>query len=153
MRTVILGLGNPLLHDDGAGIEAVRLVQEGWTHNDGNLEFKTASVGGIRILDEITGFQRAIIVDALMTGKPAGMVTQMPVEALSGDLHASCIHDLSLQEALSLGRSLGMHLPEEIIIYGIEVADPYTLSEECSPAVQTGARQAAQRIRDFLMED
>ena len=145
MRTVILGLGNPLLHDDGAGFEAAQRLSEMISNCD--VEIRTASVGGLRILDEITGFNRAILVDALLTGRSSpGSVKKMTVAELSGDLHASCVHDLSLTEALNLGKMMGMALPEEITIYGIEVADPYLLQEGCSPEVMVGVEEAVKRI-------
>ncbi len=146
MKTVVLGLGNSLLHDDGAGIEAVKMLEG----KVGSVELRTAAVGGLRILDQLQGFDRAIVVDAIMTGGNSGEVRRFEEGQLAGDLHASCAHDLGFQEALTLGRSMGMELPQEIIIYGIEVADPYQLEERCSPTVQDGAREAARLIREEL---
>jgi len=147
MKTVVLGLGNTLLHDDGAGIEAVKMLEG---RVSGEIELRTASVGGLRILDQLEGFDRAIVVDAIMTGGPPGQIKRFEEEHLAGDLHASCAHDLSFQEALALGRSLGMAVPHEIIVYGIEVADPHRLEEGCSPPVLAGAREAARLIGDEL---
>ncbi|HEX7345113.1 MAG TPA: hydrogenase maturation protease [bacterium] len=146
MKTVVLGLGNPLLHDDGAGIEAVKMLKG----QVGSVELRMAAVGGLRILDQLQGFDHAIIVDAIMTGGTSGEVRRFAEGQLAGDLHASCAHDLSFREALTLGRSMGMELPHEIIVYGIEVADPYQLEERCSPSVQDGAREAARLIREEL---
>lgn len=143
MKTVILGLGNPLLHDDGAGIEVVKRL-EGTAGADCDL--KTASVGGLRILDQITGYDRAIIVDAIITGAKPGTVRRMCLAELSGELHASCIHDLNLKEALDLGHFMGMPLPERITIYGIEVEDPYLLKEGCSEEVLRGVEEAVRLI-------
>jgi len=147
MKTVVLGLGNPILRDDGAGIEVIKLL-EGKLAAD--CELKMASVGGLRILDQICGFERAIIVDALLNGAPAGTVRKMGPDDLAGDLHASCVHDLNFKEALQLGRMMGMPLPQEITIYGIEVADPFQLREGCSPDVLSGAKKAARLIREDL---
>jgi len=135
MKTVVLGLGNPLLHDDGAGIEAVKLLEG---RVSGEIELKTAAVGGLRILDQLNGFDRAIVVDAIMTGGSPGQIKRFEAEQLMGDLHASCAHDLSFQAALALGRSLGMAVPREIIVYGIEVGDPHRLEEGCSAPVLAG---------------
>jgi hydrogenase maturation protease len=143
MKTVVLGLGNPLLHDDGAGIEAINQLA-GVAGVD--CELKTAAVGGLRILDQISGYDRAILVDAVMLGGSVGQVRRFEEADLVGDLHASCVHDLSLQEALLLGRSLEMPLPAQIVIYGIEVRDPYLLQEGCSSEVSEGAREAARLI-------
>ncbi len=148
MRTVILGLGNPLLRDDGVALEVIELLRKKQLGPE--VELKTASMGGLRILDQIAGFQRAIIVDALMTGGSVGEVRKLRLEELQGELHASCIHDLNLAQALQLGQSLGMELPGELSIYGIEVADPYTLSEGCSPAVQAAIEQAVALIHAEL---
>lgn len=152
MRTVILGLGNPILHDDGAGFEAAERLKASCARPD--VEIRTASLGGLRVLDQIAGFDRAIIIDALLTGRTApGTVKKMTVEDLSGDLHASCIHDLSFPEALRLGRIMGMKIPDNIAIYGIEVADPYTLQEGCSQPVLAGVEEAVNQIEKELVED
>jgi hydrogenase maturation protease len=151
MKTVILGLGNPILHDDGAGVAVAERLQGMIAHPD--VEIRTASVGGLRILDQIAGFDRAIIVDALLTGRePAGSVKKMNVAELSGDLHASCIHDLSLAEALNLGQIMGMAIPAEITIYGIEVGDPYTLYEGCSNEVMKGVEEVVRLVREDLTD-
>jgi hydrogenase maturation protease len=154
MRTVILGLGNPILRDDAAGLEVVnqlqaRLNQEALEKC--HLELKTAAMGGLRILDQLTGCDRAIIVDAIMTGGDIGQVHKMKPEELRGELHASCVHDLSFTEALKLGHMMGMPLPADIIIYGIEVADPYTVKEGCSKEVLAGVRAATEMIIKDLM--
>ncbi|RJP76432.1 MAG: hydrogenase maturation protease [Candidatus Zixiibacteriota bacterium] len=151
MKTVILGLGNPILHDDGAGLEAVELLRQAKLKQD--VEVKSAAVGGFRILDHLAGYRRAVIVDAMMTGGRPGDVRRMQVEELCGELHASCVHDLSLSGALDLGRGLGMDLPEKIVIYGIEVADPYLLREGCSPEVRAGVRRAVDMILADLQDE
>ena len=148
MKTVILGLGNPILYDDGAGFEAASRLKNMISRSD--VEVKTASVGGLRILDQITGFERAIIIDALMTGSPAGTVKKMTVEDLSGELHASCVHDLSFGDTLRLGKTIGMAIPERIVIYGIEVSDPFTLHEGCSREVLKGVEEVVMRIKKEL---
>ncbi|MGD8245396.1 MAG: hydrogenase maturation protease, partial [Anaerolineae bacterium] len=70
MRTLVLGMGNTILCDDGIGIYVVRQVAQRFQRE--NVDFSEASVGGLRILDVIGGYKRVIMVDAIQTrdGKP-----------------------------------------------------------------------------------
>ena len=62
---MVLGLGNPILSDDGVGIYVVRAVAAQCQLDD--VTFTEASVGGLRLLDVIAGYERVIVVDAIQT--------------------------------------------------------------------------------------
>ena len=136
MKTLVLGLGNPILTDDGVGIHVVREVSTRSLPN--NVTCAEASVGGLRLLEVIAGYERVIMVDAFQTpdGKP-GDIHRLAASDLRASLHAGSTHDLSFPGALRLGRSMGMALPhdEAIVIIAVEVEDIWTFSEECTPAV------------------
>jgi hydrogenase maturation protease len=136
MNTLVLGLGNPILTDDGVGIYVVREVTAR-CGQDG-VAFAEASVGGLRLLDTIAGYERLIIVDAIQTrdGRP-GDVYRLHPNDLRVSLHSGSTHDLSLPGALALGRGIGMVLPadKDIVIFAIEVEDVLTFGEECMPVV------------------
>ncbi len=147
MKTLILGLGNPILTDDGIGIHIVREVAARSLPN--NITCVEASVGGLRLLEVIAGFERVIIVDAIQTpdGQP-GELHRLRVDDLQASLHAGSTHDLSLPGALRLGRSMGMALPDDddILIFAIQVADPLTFGEECTPQVAAAIPRAVQAV-------
>ena len=147
MKTLILGLGNPILTDDGVGIHVVRAVAAR-CQVDG-VAFAEASVGGLRLLDAIAGYERVIMVDAIQThdGKP-GDIYRLPPDGLRASLHSGSTHDLSLSGALALGRGMGMTLPDDrsISIVAIEVEDVLTFGEVCTPTVAAAIPHAVEMV-------
>ncbi len=135
-KILVLGLGNTLISDDGIGIYIIRELKERlkfWQHQ---LDFVESSTGGIRLLDELSGYKMAIIVDSIITG------TVTPGEAiiyelntqqlLPKQLHRTTGHTLTLPEVLLLGKELGYNMPESILIFAIEIKDNLTIKEELS---------------------
>ena len=150
-KTLVLGLGNPILTDDGVGIHVVRAVAECCSRDD--VVFAEASVGGLRLLDIIAGYDRIILVDAIQTtgGQPGDLYRLHPHD-LRASLHAGSTHDLSLPGALALGRSLGLPLPpdEGFAILAVEVDDVLTFGESCTPHVQAAIPQVAQKVLEEI---
>jgi hydrogenase maturation protease len=151
LTTLVLGLGNPILTDDGVGIHAVRTAAAHCQRHD--VAFAEASVGGLRLLDTIAGYEQVIVVDAIQThdGEPGDIHCLHPNHVRTS-LHSGSTHDLSLSGALALGRNLGMMLPDDeaIVIIAIEVADVLTFGEVCTPCVQAAIPQAAQMVLEIL---
>ncbi|MBI5713137.1 MAG: hydrogenase maturation protease [Chloroflexi bacterium] len=65
MKTVVIGLGNPILGDDGVGWRVVEAVQE--QINDSSVDVDCAAVGGITLMEHLIGYDRAILIDAVIT--------------------------------------------------------------------------------------
>jgi hydrogenase maturation protease len=147
LKTLVLGLGNPILTDDGIGIHVVRELMARSLPD--NVTCAEASVGGLRLLEVIAGYERVILVDAIQTrnGKP-GDIHRLHADDLRASLHAGSTHDLSLAGALRLGRSMGMALPEDksIVIIAVEVEDVLTFDEKCTPAVAAAIPRAAEAV-------
>jgi len=131
---LILGLGNTILRDDGAGIYVARQI--GSLVNPSRVAVTEASLGGLELLDIMAGFRKVIITDAmqLSAGEP-GSIVKISADELKGS-GAMARHQIPFAEALQLARQLNMDLPEEIIIYGIRVLDTTTFSETCTPEIQ-----------------
>lgn len=135
MKTLILGLGNSILTDDGVGPQVAkelegRLDQPEVTVIEGSL-------GGLNLLDLLTGYDRAIIIDAIETvGGKAGQIYRLDLAALDATRHAASPHDVNFATALELGKKLDLALPQKIDIFAIEVADTSTFGEKCTPEVQ-----------------
>ena len=146
-KTLILGLGNPILTDDGVGIHIVRAVAA-HAQPDGPV-LAEASVGGIRLLDVLAGYERVILVDAIQTpgGRPGEIYLLHPND-LRASLHSGSTHDLSLPGALALGRQLGLLLPadEAVTIVAVEVEDVLTFGESCTPAVADAIPVAVEKV-------
>lgn len=147
MKTLVLGLGNPILTDDGIGVYVVREVAARWA--GAGVEFQEACVGGLRLLEVITGYDRLILVDAIQTrdGVP-GQVYRLAADDPRASLHAGSTHDLSFRGALAWGRRIGMALPPDdaITIIAIEADDVLTFGEALTPAVAAGAPAAVEAV-------
>ncbi|MFC2063851.1 hydrogenase maturation protease [Chloroflexota bacterium] len=138
--TLVIGLGNPILGDDGVGwIIAEKLSKLLSERTD--LEFEFLSLGGLALMERLEGYEKVIIIDAICSGKkPKGFVHYFPLNELpdrsSG--HTTAAHDTNLRTALEVGRSMGIVLPKEnnIIVIGIEAENVYDFSEDLSPAVE-----------------
>ncbi len=149
MRTIVVGVGNPILGDDGVGIHAARKLKEILESPDVDIE--EAYTGGMNLLDLIVGYDRAIIIDAF--GDPdmdIGDVVKMD----PGDLdtaHSMNPHDASLPEAIELAKKAGEGgIPDDIIIIGINIVPTNTFSEGLSPEVEGGIPVALNMIKDEI---
>ena len=140
---LILGLGNPILGDDSAGILAVRRVKP----RDG-FEIKESYYGGMRLLEDILGYDKAIIVDAIIGDEP-GKVHMIGRETLAEKGHGSTVHDVSIDQAISMAEKAGMRLPEMVII-GIEISPPTEFTENVSPEVEEGIRKASEMLERIM---
>ena len=154
MKTLVIGLGNPILGDDGVGWRVVEEVAQKMA-NRPEVEVDTASLGGLSLMERLTGYERVILIDAIFTGtKPVGTVSQFTLSDLP-DLtagHSASAHDTSLRNALYVGRGMDMLLPkdENVIVVAIEAEKVYDFSQELSPAVAEAVPQAVKAILELI---
>ena len=93
-------------------------------------------VAGLSLLDLLVGYDRAIIVDAIQTvGGKAGQIYRLEPKAFDTAIHTASAHGIDFTTALEFGKKLGLPLPQQIIIFAVEVSDISTFSEECTPEV------------------
>jgi hydrogenase maturation protease len=148
-RTLILGLGNPILSDDGVGCCVAMALKD--TLKEPEVDVLEAGIAGLDFLDLLSGYDKAIIIDAIQTdkGKP-GQIYRLEPEILAETRHAGTPHDVNLATALELGKKLGLPLPRQITIYAIEVKDVTSFSEECTPEVMKAVPACAAMIAQEL---
>ena len=146
MKTLVLGLGNLILTDDGVGIHVVRALATR-LNNQRNVEVAEASLGGLRLLEAMAGYERVILVDAIQTreGK-VGEVYQLAPADFQKCLHVSSSHDLDFGTALKLGEQMGFAMPQEIVIFAVEVEDVLTFGEQCTPQVQAAIPSVVEAV-------
>jgi hydrogenase maturation protease len=145
MKTLVLGIGNPILQDDGVGIQVAQQVRQ--IVHDSNVVIDTAFTGGLNLLDHLKGYEKVILIDAVHNtiGKP-GTVERFLLSE-STVVHSGNPHDVSLSEALLLAKKLGeKQLPKEIIIVGIVVNSRLEFGECLSDEIQQVIPQAVQMV-------
>ena len=163
MQTLIIGLGNPILGDDGVGwvvAERVRAVlsdPKASIANPQSIEVEFASLGGLSLMERLTDAERVILVDAIFTGThPIGTVSRFLLDDLP-DLsagHSTSAHDTSLRNALQVGRDMHVPLPEDenVIIVTVEAEAVYDFSQELSPAVAAAVPLALNEVLQLLRD-
>jgi hydrogenase maturation protease len=147
--TLVVGLGNPILGDDGLGwrvADAVRAVAP-------DVEVDCLALGGLSLMERLVGYQRVIIIDSIQTrGGRIGQVYQFALDELP-DLsagHTTAAHDTSLQTALRVGRAMGAELPDQVDVVCIEAERVYDFSEELTPQVAAAIPEATQAVLNLL---
>jgi hydrogenase maturation protease len=145
-RTLILGVGNPVLCDDGVGVQvAQRLEQQRLP--DGVIVAQGGSCG-LGVLDLVAGFDRLIIVDAIDIDEEPGAVLSLGLDDLDRGVpvHFAAPHDVDLLTALKTGRRLEIEMPSEVRIVAIQVQDVSTFSERCTPPVANAIDEACRVV-------
>ena len=149
MKTLILGLGNPILSDDSVGFRVIQGLRAEFSRP--GLTLMESSASGLGLLDLITGYDKVIIIDAIKTESgQAGKIYRLSAENLSDTRHLTSPHDINLATALELGKKLGIALPQQIIIFAIEVVDVTTFSEKCTPEVEKAIPLAVSMVAKEL---
>ena len=143
MRTVVIGIGNPLRGDDGAGVvvaEQLRpRVPEG-------IEVVSCSEEPSRLMEAWEGAESVLLVDTVSSGAPAGTLHRFDAgdEALPARTFRSSTHAIGIAETIELARALG-RLPRRVRVYGIE-AGSFTTGAELTPPVEAAVAVLVQDV-------
>ena len=144
---LILCLGNDILHDDGVGWAVADALED---RVPPGVTIRRSALSGFYLLDELTGWDSVIVVDAVQTGAhPPGTVLSFPFEALGTDAGPSP-HAVGLPSVVALGRRSGVPLPQAIHIVAIEVDDMESFREGLTPAVRAAVPKAVNMIRSVM---
>jgi len=157
VKTLIVGLGNPILGDDGVGWHVARVLQKRLkeTYFDSEQpDIKCLSLGGLSLMENLVGYDHVIIIDAINIGHgPLGSIYQFMLDDLpdpnSG--HTGSAHDTSLQSALEMGKSLGLKLPDSIQVIAIESQIELNFTENLSVPVAKAVPLAVELLMNELV--
>lgn len=142
-------MGSDILGDDAVGLLAVRALKEEF---DQSVAVTEAMAGGLKIMEILEGYDRVLILDAIMTKQnPVGTIMELTKEQFHKTV-AIAPHFVSLPEAIELADYLGIHFPKEIRILAMEIDNPYQLTEELTPAVGDALPEFIRRARIILRE-
>jgi hydrogenase maturation protease len=152
VRTLVIGVGNPLLADDGVGPAVARALRSVLAERS-EVRIEEEYRGGLRLMERMIGFERVIVVDAMLGGTEPGTIRRLTPAALAAR-HVNGPHDAGLAEALEIGRAIGAPLPPEgqLFIVAVEAADVGSFSECCTPAVARAVPRAVESVLRLLGE-
>ena len=145
MNTLILGIGNPILTDDGVGIKIAQKLKE----ENPKLEVIETSEAGLELLDLIAGYDKLIIIDSIKTGKAKpGELHKLELKDLKPAMDFSSSHGIDIATAFELGQRLGHRMPKHISIYAVVIRDNKTFGEECTQEVEERIPFIAKQIAE-----
>jgi hydrogenase maturation protease len=146
MKTLVLGIGNEILGDDGVGIHIAREVARRVSTTDVTVE-ETATAG-LALLECIKGFQRLIIADAILTVKTeTGKIHRLALKDTAKTNKSFTAHEAALATAIELGNSLFPgEMPAEIIVYAVQVQDVEHVTGKMTKAVKAAVPEVVRRI-------
>ena len=152
MKTLVIGLGNPILRDDGAGIYIARMLQK-VLPLDAEVDIVELCTGGLQLMEAMIGYEYVIIADTLWASEgETGHVVVFDSGHLPETMNSTNLHDSDLPTALSVGRKLGAVLParQNIQIVAVTARNVLDFGTELTPAVAAALPEAVQHILEKL---
>ena len=142
MKTIILGIGNQILGDDGVGIHVANEVKKHVDNPD--ITVDEAITGGMNLLDLLLGYEKAILIDAVKSDDGShGEVRRITISDFN-TMHSCNPHDVSLIEAIEMANKMGeTRIPKEIVIIGVMMKNiPCEFGEELSKEIAATVPEA-----------
>jgi len=147
LPVLVLCLGNDLRGDDGVGWAIADALE---ADPPAGAVVRRSAMSGFYLLDELVGVDRAIVVDAIQTGRrPPGAVLEFTMGAAAGPAGPSP-HAVGLPTVVDIGRRSGLALPNRIDVVAVEVEDMFRLAEGLSDTVRRAIPAAVAAVRRRL---
>ena len=149
-RVVVLGVGNIIHRDDGAGVHALRRLQDD-PRVSSEVEFVDGGVRGLEILADVAGCSRLLLLDAIEVGEPPGTIVRLTGENLKGLPGASNVHQLAVADLLAT-LPLISESPIEVVLLGIQPAETgwgTELSDSVASNLQELVEAAAEQLQEW----
>jgi hydrogenase maturation protease len=137
MKTLIMGIGNSLLGDDGIGVHIARRLSR--LIKDENVDVIDANMGGLNLLDFILGYDKLIIIDAIMTNQnQVGEIYRLGQKKIGEPIYAATPpHHFNLPATIEIGRRLFPNeMPKEMVVYAVGTQDVAHITEEMTDRVK-----------------
>ena len=151
-KTLILGMGNSILSDDAVGLKVAEIIYQ-TLGAPSDIDLKLAENGGMDLLELFIGYDRLFVIDSIKTGKvEPGSVVKLDFESQIGSHRITRTHDVSLFDCIAMGRELGKDMPSEIQIFGIEIKENETFSEELSPEIENNMERIVKEIIEEIIK-
>ena len=145
--TLILGLGNLLRQDEGAGPHAVAYLQGNYPDAPG-VRYLDGGTGGLFLLGELAGCDRLIVIDAARMDTPPGTVRLFPEMAMDRFVARPSgwnVHDVGLPDLMAAASLLPEGPPSRRALVAIE-PEAFDWSERPSAAVASSLPEAADLV-------
>lgn len=148
---VIIGMGNPLLSDDGVGIAVAHAVAARLRHSV-NPTVTELHTGGIRLMEVMAGFKLAVVVDAMLSGAVPGTLKRFDPRDFITTKNTFSSHDTDFATAYDLGRMAGVPLPDQVSFWGIEALEFDLFGEQFTDKVSAAVAGAVDQIVEEIIQ-
>jgi len=150
MKTLVLGIGNSILGDDGIGVHVVlELAQK---IRDENIDFRDISADGLNLLDTIMGYDKLIVIDAILRdSEEVGEIYRFKLEDFGTPLSSNISpHHGSLSTIIEFGKKLFPNkMPKEVVVFAVGTQEVATVTEEMTAKVM----EAIPKVTKLVMEE
>lgn len=151
MKAVILGVGNTIVRDDGVGIHISRILKKSLHHPD--VEIKETFSSGMTYIDMLEGFDLAFIIDSIkLENDDIGKLYKIEEGEIEYKKNPQSLHLFTLWDAVSLGRKIGLKMPDKIIVYAVNVLDNITFDDSFSPEIQNAVQSISKDIKKDIQK-
>lgn len=135
MSTLVLGLGNLVHCDDGAGIHAIHRLQKDVRVPTG-VVLIDGGTQGLSLLPHISGFRRMLVIDAVDAGETPGTLLRLEGHALANMPGKASVHQMGFSDLMVAMRLLG-DVPEEVVVLGVQPQSTEWSAELTPPVAKT----------------
>jgi hydrogenase maturation protease len=147
-RTLVIGLGNPIMGDDGVGIAALQRLRDEWELPP-EVELVDGGTWGMNLLPLVESTRNLILVDAIRSGAAPGMLTVLERCELPRYFSLKLSpHQIDLREILALAELRGL-LPDHLVAIGIE-PERVEMEMSLSPRVRAGLAKVVDLVVERL---
>jgi len=132
LNILVLGIGNLLLQDEGAGVRVVEEFESKYATPAG-VELLDGGTSGIELLQYIQGRDHLILLDVVKSGNPPGTIIRLEGKDVPALFQKKISpHQLGISDLLAVAQLTDM-MPKQVVLLGIEPKSIETgleLSEE-----------------------
>ena len=148
-RTLVLGLGNVIMGDEGIGVHVVRAL--GRHTLPQNIECLDGGTGGFVLLEPLQLADHIFLIDAASDDNPIGTVTRTTPKFSKDYPPTLTAHDIGVKDLLDAFYMQGG--TRDVVLYAITIDPHQKISMELSEAGKKAAAEAATRILAELIAD
>jgi len=141
-RTLVLGLGNTLMGDEGVGVHVLRELEK--RALPAGVECLDGGTGGFVLLEPLQSADRIVMIDAAADGNPIGTITRTTPRFSSEYPPTLTAHDVGVKDLLDIFYTLGGNC--EVILFAITIDPHQMITLSMSPVIESAAHDAVDRI-------
>jgi len=152
VKVLVLGVGNPILSDDGVGIHVARELRQMMLPG---VHVDELAASGLELLDVVLDYDKVIIIDAIQTanGVP-GETYILDEKDFEKSVHGSSPHGINIATALALGRKVvPERMPKVVVFIAVEAEDLINVKEQLTPKVQAALPRIIKMVENETKGD